>query len=119
VCLKHAFAGRGVPAASTGRPDAHADQPVGDLPQRHARVAQRPHHRGEFPGEGVGHLGARLAAFPPTVLRLMARYWNSHLAELDGATAAETRPDGRAAFAFERLCVQGILAGLDDRPGAS
>jgi hypothetical protein len=50
---------------------------------------------------------------------MMARYWSAHLAELDGAIAAETRPDRHAAFAFERLCVQGILAGLDDRPGAS
>ncbi len=63
------------------------------------------------PGSGVS---SRLPS-PPAALRMMADFWKARLAELESPTAAETRPDMLASLAFERLCVRGILAGLDDR----
>ena len=54
----------------------------------------------------------------PAVLGMLADFWKSRLAELEGSIAAETRPELLDALAFEWACVHGILAGLDHRPGA-
>ena len=56
---------------------------------------------------------------PPAVLGMLADFWKSRLAELEGSIAAETRPELLDALAFEWMCVHGILAGLDHRPGAA
>ena len=56
---------------------------------------------------------------PPAVLGMLADFWKSRLAELEGSIAAETRPELLDALAFEWACVHGILAGLDHRPGAA
>ncbi len=50
---------------------------------------------------------------------MLADFWRSRLAELEGSIAAETRPELLNALAFEWMCVHGILAGLDHRPGAA
>ncbi len=56
---------------------------------------------------------------PPAVLRMLAEFWRSRLAELEGSMAAETRPELLDTLAFEWVCVHGILAGLDHQPGAA
>ena len=55
----------------------------------------------------------------PAVLGMLADFWKSRLAELEGSIAAETRPELLDRLAFEWMCVHGILAGLDHRPGAA
>ncbi len=85
-----------MPAATRGHPSA--------MPPRPGPAAVPPSRPAGSPD-----------AAPPAALRTMAAFWEARLAELEGSIAAETRPERLAPLAVERMCVHGILAGLDGR----
>ena len=87
--------------------------------RRGAAVAGR--GRGAIPdvtAEPPGSVASPRFPSPPAVLGMLAEFWKSRLAELEGSIAAETRPELLDTLAFEWMCVHGILAGLDHQPGA-
>ena len=100
--------------AAEGRPESLAGQVGGD---RFGAAGSRAAGGGARDGAAAppGRGAAPPLPSPPAVLCVMAAFWQARLAELERAAGAETRPDLLLPLAIERMCVRGILAGLDDR----